>query len=1136
MRGFFARRKARQTAEGATVHGPLAQITGVGGDVHVTLGTVPPPPEAPEIESARAAYATRVRQRYGGLDLEVLTPLQEQGDGTLSLQLRDVFVAQSVRADPPPVELPQELLRRLMDPAEAEPHDLPPGIDRETVDRVRRAYQERPPLPVLDVLTAPEHDRVVLLGHPGSGKSTLARYLALALTSPEPPPGLAALHGSLPLIVELREYAHPAWRERTFEDFLAHQHATEGLGLPPGTLAALLAGEGPYSALVIFDGLDELFEKDIRDAVARRIAGFAARHSRARLLVTSRGYGYRRAVLDGADFTNFMLQDLDRDQIGAFAEQWFSLAYPGDPEQARKLIERVTTAVDGSTSVRELAGNPLILTILAIIGRRRELPRDRRTVYEHAVDVLVEHWDPSKFLKDGQVEEHLPYLGPEDKRELLRLVARRMQEGHGGVSGNHIAGPDLLASFEEYLKDRYALPPDRAATAARLMLDQFRHRNFILSRFGGEIYGFVHRTFLEYLAATDLDHRFHRERSLSEEDLQDLFASKVHDPTWHEILLLLVGLLDERFVAGVIDRLLAPKAIGVPLGDHADEAFAEVAFVARCLAEVRRIGALAPQSTAMVARTIRLFEVARALGITTFPSSEYLKPLGPTLMALGADWAGRDDYLRWCEWWVRGESEEWWILESSASRLAMRIGLFLHGRGEPASTEFLAETALNGAGRVARMSAAGLLVDRAGRDPESWETVAQSLRHEPDEDVRAALMGRLRYDEDVDRDWVARLSVELLGDADTEVRQAALDCLQLHGIATPEARAALDRLSADHDPRVRESVLRPLALHAEDGAAAMELLRPALEDADPAVRAAALSAVVKRTGDERVVREFVQELLRNDGSPEVTAAAINAVREIGSDDPGTHAHLCELAGDADIIVRWAALRCLAEGGIPAGPLAELFTHRLTFDDFGWIRQYGLDLFVAHGEDDVPVRDFLLDRCRNDPSPEVQSHALMWLATLDPEAARDLAADVARNHPDTHARVSAVGHLLTECGDDERAVRLVQDLAVNDEDGAVRCAALSELRTHRSGPELVALAGDRFDHDPDPGVRHAALGILADLRRDDPDLLPLLRRAAETHNGKAIRDLANRLLAVLAPESPESPASPQPPSRSTSTQP
>ncbi|MFD8976844.1 HEAT repeat domain-containing protein [Streptomyces sp. NPDC059593] len=1121
MRGFLARWKARQTAEGATVHGPLAQINGVGGDVHLTLGTVPSPPEAPEIESARAAYATCVRQRYGGLDLEVLTPLQEQGHQPLVLQLRDVFVAQSVRADPPPVELPQELLRRLMDPSEAELHDLPPGIDRETVDRVRRAYQERPPLPVLDVLTAPEHDRVVLLGHPGSGKSTLARYLALALTSPEPPPGLAALHGSLPLIVELREYAHPAWRERTFEDFLAHQHATEGLGLPPGTLATLLAGEGPYSALVIFDGLDELFEKDIRDAVARRIAGFAARHPRARLLVTSRGYGYRRAVLDGAGFTNFMLQDLDRDQIGAFAEQWFSLAYPGDPEQARKLIERVTTAVDGSTSVRELAGNPLILTILAIIGRRRELPRDRRTVYEHAVDVLVEHWDPSKFLKDGQVEEHLPYLGREDKRELLRLVARRMQEGHGGVSGNHIAGPDLLTSFEEYLKDRYALPPDRAATAARLMLDQFRHRNFILSRFGGEIYGFVHRTFLEYLAATDLAHRFHRERSLSEEDLQDLFASKVHDPTWHEILLLLVGLLDERFVAGVIDRLLAPKAIAAPVGDQSDVAFTEVAFVARCLAEVRRIGTLAPQSTAMVARTIRLFELARVLEVNFFYPFALIASLGPTLVALGADWAGRDDYLRWCERWSREHppEEEWLLSVHSASQLAMQVFLILHGRGDPPGAELLAEAVLTGTRPGVRFAAARLLVDAASREAGARELLERCIRHDPSGAVRSALIQNLAHDDGVDPDWLARLAVECLADEDPRVRLAALECLSDRRIASSEARVALDTLLGDPDYRLRGPALRALALHAEDGGQAVELLQGALADSDPLVRAEALSAVVTRTGDEPVVRALVQNLMRTDGSPEVLAAAIDALREIGSDDPGTIAHLSELSGHEDPAVRKAALLCLAEGGIQGGTLAELFSQRLAHDESSGVRETALYLFVQLHEDDSLVRNKLLDRGNNDPSAEIQSRALTWLAQLDPEGARDLVVDHARSHPDVRHRIMAIADLLIEYGDDAEAVHFVRDLAVNDKNSAVRASALRNLCTYRSGPELAALVQDRFDHDPVPLVRHVALGILADLRRDDPDLLPLLRRAAEPDGGQAIRDLANRLLAVLAPQSP-----------------
>ena len=1120
MRRFFTRRQtsppATQSAAGATTQGPITLIQGVQGDVTVVAAHRPAPAGAPEIETARAQYATRVRQRYGRLDLEVLTPLREQGEHPV-VHLRDVFVPQSVRADPPPVELPQELLRRLMDPAEAELLDLPPGIDRETVERVRSAYRERPPQDVLDVLTAPEHDRVVVLGHPGAGKSTLARYLTLALTAPEPQRGLEPLHGRLPLIVELRSYAQASWRDRSFEDFLTHQHATEGLGLPPGILPAFLDGEGPYGSLVIFDGLDELFERDVRDAVARRIAGFAARHPRARVVVTSREYGYQRAVLDGAGFGNFMLQDLDTEQIGAFTDRWFALAHPEDPGQARKLTERVTSAVDASPSVRELAGNPLILTILAIIGRRRELPRDRRTVYEHAVDVLVEHWDPSKYLKDRRVEEHLPYLAAEDKRELLRLIARQMQEGHGGVSGNHIAGPDLIKSFEEYLKDRYALAPDRAATAARVMLDQFRHRNFILSRFGGEIYGFVHRTFLEYLTATDLAHRFNQERSLSEEDLQNLFAGKVHDPTWHEILLLLVGLLDERFVAGVIDRLLAPKIIGVPLGDQSDGAFAEVAFVARCLAEVRHIGALAPQSTAMVARTIRLFELSRALEVDYFYPFAHVESLGLTLMTLGADWAGRDDYLRWCERWHSDDprKEEWLLSANSASHLAMKIFLILHGRGEPPRAEFLAETVLTGTRPVARFAAACLLVDSAGHEAAARELVESCLRHDPSAAVRSALISDL-VDNGADPDWVAGLAVERLADEDPRVQRSALVCLCDRQVATPEARVALDTFLGVPDPHLRGPALHAIALHAEDGKQAVELLRGALEDADPGARAEALSAVVTRTGDEPVVRALVQELMRNDGSPEVVAAAIDAVREIGSDDPGTYALLRELSGHEDQAVRTAALLCLAEGGIQEAALVELFTHRLTHDESSWVRETALHLFAQHYEDDSAARNTLLDRGRNDPSPETRAQALVWFATLDPEGARDLAVDHARNHPDVQGRILAVAHLLTHHGDDAEAVRLVHDIAMNDEYFAVRSAALRNLCAHRSGPELAALAQDRFDHDSVPLVRDVALSVLADLRRDDPDFLSVLRRAAG-RDQSSLSGLAERLLAVLDPQ-------------------
>ncbi|MGW9450392.1 HEAT repeat domain-containing protein [Streptomyces sp. NPDC055632] len=1113
MRGFFKRRKAPQTASGASVQGPLTQISGVRGDVHVTVGSVPSQPAPPEIESARQAYATRVRQRYGRLDLEVLTPLREQDEHPV-LQLRDVFVPQSVRADPPPVELPQELLRRLMDPAEAELHDLPPGIDRETADRVRRAYRERPPLPVLDVLTAPEHDRVVLLGHPGSGKSTLARYLALTLTSPEPPADLHALRGSLPLIVELREYAQPAWRERTFEDFLAHQHATEGLGLPPETLTALLAGVGPYSALVIFDGLDELFEKDIRDAVTRRIAGFAARHPLARIVVTSRGYGYQRAVLDGAGFTNFMLQDLDREQIGAFAEQWFSLACPDDPAQARKLIERVTTAVDASTSVRELAGNPLILTILAIIGRRRELPRDRRTVYEHAVDVLVEHWDPSKYLKDRRVEEHLPYLGPEDKRELLRLIARQMQEGHGGISGNHIAGPDLLKSFEEYLKDRYALPPDRAATAARVMLDQFRHRNFILSRYGGEIYGFVHRTFLEYLAATDLAHRFNHERTVSEEELGELYVAKAEDPAWHETLLLLVGLLDERFVARVIDRLLGPQVPARPLDSEDDRAVAGLPFAARCLAEVRRPGPLAPQAASIVRRLIRLLELCREYNVFFDRGSPGFKDIARALTGLGDHASARRLYLRWHDAWSRDHRTRGIrFITDGIGWEAAEIRLhFLHHESGNLSSVLWKEA--RGNPDPSTRLVATLQAVEAGL-PGAKDLLRDRFVHETHAGLRAAMVDELGHDEDPGPKTVPFLLDRLRHETDHDARESVLAALTRTAVTAPEARAWLLRALREGSTPTRLGIIRNITLHQmRDREIRVLLLRNA-EDGEPETRESALSTLsFFPMGDDE------QRLL------------VVALRMADAEDTG---------------LRSAALMALAGLTHRHGEARRVVLYRVRHDPFPEIRRQLVDTIGREWNDRDGTRSVLLDRLLHDEDPGVRVAALSSYRYDPPEDAGTLEAVVAQalfgetplvrraafaallpfdqslevldflqalaaKEEDAEARAAMTGSLLARA-DRVRGGRLTRERAVHDPSPVVRSAALEALRDRHRDLGTLSLAHDRAANDEDPEVRRTALRVLTDLGRDDPRTLDLLRTAAQDVSAD-VRGFAARLLPIL----------------------
>jgi hypothetical protein len=379
--------------------------------------------------SVRSAYLARLRDRYRLVDLAILLPASDQVEHP-PVGLREVFIAPAVRADPPPVELPREVWQRLTESGELNPDDLPEGVDPRVVAQVHDRYRQRPAVPVWQVLA--REQRMVLLGDPGAGKSTLSRYLMLALADETQSGPVEALAGWLPLLVELRTYADAQWRSGTFLDLVDHLHRTEGLGLPKTMLEEVLTGEG--RVVVVFDGLDEVFDPQVRDTVARRIGGFAAAYPRVRVVVTSRVVGYKRQVLDAAGFGHHMIQDLDRGQVEAFVTGWYAVACPDNPGDAGRLRRRLIGAVDASAAVRELAGNPMLLTILAIIGRGRELPRDRREVYQHAVAVLVDQWDPGKFLRDTRVDQGMPYIGREDKLELLRAVARRMQDAPAGLA------------------------------------------------------------------------------------------------------------------------------------------------------------------------------------------------------------------------------------------------------------------------------------------------------------------------------------------------------------------------------------------------------------------------------------------------------------------------------------------------------------------------------------------------------------------------------------------------------------------------------------------------------------------------------------------------------------------------------
>ncbi|MBD2298393.1 NACHT domain-containing NTPase [Nostoc sp. FACHB-190] len=513
-------------------------------------------------------YQEAIRESYGNLKLD---SLDTTGYTYNELKLWRMFIAQNVREVhqvlPQVHELPKEHLRRLR-----ESDQLEAEIAAEELENHKRVYLEQPIRSVLDVVNERQiYKYIVVLGDPGSGKSTLLQYLALNWAN-SPLDNVISL--PIPLLIELRTYMRRR-EDQECHNFLEFFHKCSGVmtHLNQHQLhEQLKAG----NAVVMFDGLDEVFDPGKREDVITDIHRFTNDYPNVQVIVTSRVIGYKPQRLRDAEFHHFMLQDLDSEQIQDFIYRWHELTFSDEVDKVRKR-ERLHRGIEASKAITELAGNPLLLTMMAILNRNQELPRDRATLYEQASRVLLHQWDVERAL----VEDHRldnKTIDYKDKQAMLRQVAYSMQTSDKGLAGNLISASQLENILAAYLRN---LEINQPRQAARVMINQLRTRNFMLCFLGADYYAFVHRTFLEYFCAWEFVWQFEKERSLSIENFKtEVFGKHWQDESWHEVLKLIVGMIEPKFAGEIIEYLIAQNG--------KQEKFTNIFLAADCLAEVRK--------------------------------------------------------------------------------------------------------------------------------------------------------------------------------------------------------------------------------------------------------------------------------------------------------------------------------------------------------------------------------------------------------------------------------------------------------------------------------------------------------------------------------------------------------------------
>ncbi len=535
----------------------------------------------PEFDLRR--YQEGLQERYANLNLDSLdTSIYDYRE---KLKVWQVFVAQNVRECqeylPQVYDIPKEPQKRLR-----EINQLEAEIDIQERERYKQVYYQQSVRSVLDIVNElPNSLYVVILGDPGSGKSTLLQYIALNWAKT---PLNNVISQPIPLLIELRAYIRNR-NSGQCKDFLEFFHNGNVIcHLNQHQLhEQLKAGK----VLVMFDGLDEVFDPAQREEVITDIHRFTNDYPNVQVIATSRIIGYKPQRLRYAEFRHFLLQDLESEQIQDFLYRWHELTFTDEVDKVRKR-ERLQQAINTSSAIGELAENPLLLTMMAILNRHQELPRDRPELYNQASRLLLHQWDvEQKLLENPRIDSVT--IDYKDKQAMLRQVAYHMQAADKGLAGNLISANDLEKILTGYLKNIEVSQP---RTIARLLIEQLRSRNFILCFLGADSYGFVHRTFLEYFCAGEFVERFGKrgiEGGLTLEELKtEVFGKHWQDESWHEVLRLIVGMIDTSFAGEVIDYLMNL--------DGEEEKSINLFLAAECLLEVRNRNAIASTDTQLL--------------------------------------------------------------------------------------------------------------------------------------------------------------------------------------------------------------------------------------------------------------------------------------------------------------------------------------------------------------------------------------------------------------------------------------------------------------------------------------------------------------------------------------------------------
>jgi predicted NACHT family NTPase len=234
-------------------------------------------------------------------------------------------------------------------------------------------------------------------------------------------------------------------------------------------------------------------------------------------------------------------------EIEQFAHDWYHTRLEKQPDR-NEYLESLFSILrnEEHVAIRELARNPLLLTIMVLVHRiDAVLPDERHVLYQKCTETLLNTWHTWKFHEMDRL-----HRAKVDRQNIQRMqaIAYWMHHQMGGTEAGQQAVVRYAALHKcliEHIKGEMPPNPNYApADIATAFIEFVQDRAGILVEIGDQHFSFVHLTFQEYLTAAHIC-------TLSElNGVKKAWSKEIEDhcpdPRWHEVIRLLVAGYDSN--------------------------------------------------------------------------------------------------------------------------------------------------------------------------------------------------------------------------------------------------------------------------------------------------------------------------------------------------------------------------------------------------------------------------------------------------------------------------------------------------------------------------------------------------------------------------------------------------------------